>query len=124
MDRQKHRLSFCAVGLPAPYIESSIEAASRFSRLVALPGRWFSRACNCRRTNERHLSRMKVENWEDLRLFLHVAEQGGLAGAAEKTGISAPTIGRRMLALERATGRALFVRADRLRARNRTGKHC
>ena len=54
---------------------------------------------------------MKVENWEDLRLFLHVAEQGGLAGAAEKTGISAPTIGRRMLALERATGRALFVRA-------------
>ncbi|MFQ6186705.1 LysR family transcriptional regulator, partial [Sinorhizobium meliloti] len=23
---------------------------------------------------------MKVENWEDLRLFLHVAEQGGLAG--------------------------------------------
>ena len=54
---------------------------------------------------------MKVENWEDLRLFWHVAEQGGLAGAAERTGISAPTIGRRMLALERATGRALFVRA-------------
>ncbi|WEX75790.1 LysR family transcriptional regulator [Sinorhizobium numidicum] len=54
---------------------------------------------------------MKVENWEDLRLFFHVAQEGGLAGAAEKTGLSAPTIGRRMLALERSTGRALFVRA-------------
>ena len=54
---------------------------------------------------------MKDENWDDLRLFLHVAREGGLAGAAEKTGISPPTIGRRMLALERATGRALFIRA-------------
>lgn len=53
---------------------------------------------------------MKLDNWDDLRLFLHVAEQGGLAGAAEKTGVSAPTLGRRMLALERASGRALFVR--------------
>ena len=40
-------------------------------------------------------------DWDDLRLFLHVAEQGGLAGTATLTGISAPTIGRRMLALER-----------------------
>lgn len=53
---------------------------------------------------------MKDENWDDLRLFLQVALEGGLVGAAEKTGISAPTIGRRMLALERATGHALFVR--------------
>lgn len=53
---------------------------------------------------------MKDENWDDLRLFLHVAREGGLAGAAEKTGLSAPTIGRRMLALERTTGRSLFVR--------------
>ena len=54
---------------------------------------------------------MKDENWDDLRLFLHVAREGGLAGAADKTGISPPTIGRRMLALERSTGRALFIRA-------------
>jgi len=53
---------------------------------------------------------MKDENWDDLRLFLHVATEGGLVGAAEKTGISAPTIGRRMLALERATGHNLFLR--------------
>lgn len=53
---------------------------------------------------------MKDENWDDLRLFFHVAREGGLVGAAEKTGISAPTIGRRMLALERATGHKLFSR--------------
>ncbi|MGV8939557.1 MAG: LysR family transcriptional regulator [Allorhizobium sp.] len=53
---------------------------------------------------------MKDENWDDLRMFLHVASHGGLVGAANETGISAPTIGRRMLALERATGHSLFVR--------------
>lgn len=51
--------------------------------------------------------------WDDLRLFLHVASEGGLSGAADRTGLSAPTIGRRMLALERATGRALFIRSQR-----------
>lgn len=51
-------------------------------------------------------------DWDDLKLFLHVAEQGGLAGASTLTGISAPTIGRRMLALERRLGRSLFVRSQ------------
>ncbi|SCW29547.1 DNA-binding transcriptional regulator, LysR family [Rhizobium mongolense subsp. loessense] len=53
---------------------------------------------------------MKDANWDDLQLFFHVATAGGLSAAASKTGLSAPTIGRRMLALERATGRALFTR--------------
>lgn len=56
---------------------------------------------------------MKDENWDDLRLFLAVAREGGLVGAAEKTGMSGPTIGRRMLALERATGHHLFVRHNK-----------
>jgi DNA-binding transcriptional LysR family regulator len=50
--------------------------------------------------------------WDDLQLFFHVAEEGGLSGAAQRTGLSAPTIGRRMLALERTTGRTLFVRSQ------------
>ncbi|EPE99081.1 LysR family transcriptional regulator [Rhizobium grahamii] len=53
---------------------------------------------------------MKDANWDDLQLFFHVATGGGLSAAATQTGLSAPTIGRRMLALERATGRALFNR--------------
>jgi DNA-binding transcriptional LysR family regulator len=50
--------------------------------------------------------------WDDLKLFLHVAGEGGLSGASLRTGLSAPTIGRRMFALERALGRALFVRSQ------------
>ncbi|GGA40535.1 LysR family transcriptional regulator [Pelagibacterium lentulum] len=53
---------------------------------------------------------MKNENWEDIRLFLIVARRGGLTGAAQETGMSPPTIGRRMLALERSMGRSLLVR--------------
>ena len=52
----------------------------------------------------------KTLNWDDLRLFLAVARSGGLAAASTSTGKSAPTLGRRMLALERSLGKTLFVR--------------
>jgi len=51
-------------------------------------------------------------NWDDLKLFHIVATEGGLAGAASLTGISAPTIGRKMLFLERTMGRTLFIRSQ------------
>ncbi len=54
---------------------------------------------------------MNDRSWDDLRLFLHVARAGGLAGAARHSGLSAPTIGRRMLALEHSLGRTLFDRS-------------
>ncbi|WP_373355076.1 LysR family transcriptional regulator [Pseudoroseicyclus sp. CXY001] len=49
--------------------------------------------------------------WDDLRIFHHVAEGGGLSAAARRLGISVPTAGRRMLALEEATGLKLFERS-------------
>ena len=52
-------------------------------------------------------------DWDDLRLFLAVAKQGGLAGAVEPTGKSAPTLGRRMLGLEQHLGKELFERQAR-----------
>lgn len=52
-------------------------------------------------------------DWDDLRLFLAVARHGGLAGAQHETGKSAPTLGRRMLALERRPGQQLFERLAR-----------
>lgn len=52
-------------------------------------------------------------DWRDLDLFLAVARAGGLSQAARATGRSPATLGRRMLALERALGRELFVRHDR-----------
>lgn len=48
--------------------------------------------------------------WDDLAAFLVVARAGGLSGAARSLGSSAPTLGRRMHALERAVGRELFLR--------------
>jgi len=62
-------------------------------------------------------------DWDDLRLFLAVAREGGLAAAAASTGKSAPTLGRRMLALERRTGRDLFVRMARGYALTGAGQH-
>jgi len=52
-------------------------------------------------------------DWDDLRLFLAVARNGGLAAAVTATGKSAPTLGRRMLALERRLGCDLFHRMAR-----------
>lgn len=47
---------------------------------------------------------------DDFALFLAVADAGGLAGAAETTGVSAPTLSRRLTALERNLGETLFQR--------------
>lgn len=49
-------------------------------------------------------------NWEDIRLFLAVARAGGLVGAKTTTQLSAPTLGRRILALEHELGVTLFDR--------------
>ena len=50
---------------------------------------------------------------DDVALFLAVADQGGLTGAAQQTGVSVPTLGRRMTALETALGTRLFQRGPR-----------
>lgn len=50
-------------------------------------------------------------DWTDLRLFLAVARFGGLRGAAEDAGVSAPTLGRRMATLEQQIGQDLFARS-------------
>ncbi|WP_428672885.1 LysR family transcriptional regulator, partial [Roseibium sp.] len=52
-------------------------------------------------------------DWEDLRLFLAVAKAGGLAGAADKTGVSAATLGRRVASLERDLNVRLVEREAR-----------
>ena len=63
--------------------------------------------CNIRFMDE------TILDWDDMRLFLAVAHHGGLAAAAEASGKSAPTLGRRMLALERRLGQELFERLPR-----------
>jgi DNA-binding transcriptional LysR family regulator len=53
---------------------------------------------------------MKSLDWDDLKVFIHVARGGGLSAAAGELGLSPATIGRRMIVLERAVARPLFVR--------------
>lgn len=50
-------------------------------------------------------------DWNDLRYFLAVAQQGTLTGAARRLGTDHATVSRRVAALERAMGAKLFERA-------------
>jgi DNA-binding transcriptional LysR family regulator len=48
--------------------------------------------------------------WSDVRIFLAVMRSGTLGGAARALRLSHPTVGRRLRALEEATGQTLFQR--------------
>ena len=52
-------------------------------------------------------------DWSDIALFLAAAEAGTLSQAARSLGCSQPTVGRRLDALEKRLGTALFVRTAR-----------
>jgi DNA-binding transcriptional LysR family regulator len=49
-------------------------------------------------------------NWDDLRTFLAIARQGTLSAAARTLGVTQPTMGRRLAAMEARTGARLFQR--------------
>ena len=51
--------------------------------------------------------------WELYRSFLEVMRDGSLSGAARRLGLSQPTLGRHIDALEQALGGALFIRSQR-----------
>lgn len=55
---------------------------------------------------------MKNVAWDSYQLFLLVARSGGLTGAADPSGLSPATLGRRMIALEQELGRQLFQRSQ------------
>ena len=52
-------------------------------------------------------------DWTHIRAFLAVAETGSLSAAARALGLSQPTLGRHIRALEETTGNALFTRSPR-----------
>lgn len=49
-------------------------------------------------------------NWDDLKYFLAMAEEGSLSAAARKLNVSQPTLSRRLTALEESVGSDLFAR--------------
>jgi DNA-binding transcriptional LysR family regulator len=52
-------------------------------------------------------------SWDELRTFLEVARDGTLSGAARRLGVTQPTVGRHIDALETALGATLFTRSPR-----------
>ncbi len=54
-----------------------------------------------------------LRDWADIRLFLAILDQGSLVGAAEFLGLTQPTVGRRLAALEERFDTPLFVRTGR-----------
>lgn len=52
-------------------------------------------------------------DWNDLKALIAAAEAGSLSAAAARTGVSQPTLGRRIDALEAALGLKLFDRSQR-----------
>ena len=51
--------------------------------------------------------------WDELRTFLEVARDSSLSGAARRLGLTQPTVGRHIDALEEALGATLFTRSPR-----------
>ncbi|NRA20919.1 MAG: LysR family transcriptional regulator [Oceanospirillaceae bacterium] len=52
-----------------------------------------------------------LQDWNLVRAFIFVAEQGSLSAAARKMNISQPTLGRQIQQLEKSTGLNLFRRS-------------
>ena len=52
-------------------------------------------------------------DWNQLRAFLATAETGSLSAAARRLGLTQPTLGRQVAALEKSLGVVLFERAGR-----------
>jgi DNA-binding transcriptional LysR family regulator len=55
----------------------------------------------------------RLPDWDSYRSFLAVLDEGSLSGAARTLGLTQPTIGRHIEAVERALKRPLFVRSQR-----------
>jgi DNA-binding transcriptional LysR family regulator len=55
----------------------------------------------------------RAPDWDELRTFVEVARDGSLSGAARRLGLTQPTVGRHVDALEAALGLTLFTRSPR-----------
>jgi DNA-binding transcriptional LysR family regulator len=55
----------------------------------------------------------RAPRWDELRTFVEVSRDGSLSGAARRLGLTQPTVGRHIDALEAALGLTLFTRSPR-----------
>src|SRR5262249_32461694 len=64
----------------------------------------------CTKSMQFCLEPARAMEWSDLKVFLAIAREGTLGGAARNLGQTQPTMGRRLRALESAVGHTLFQR--------------
>lgn len=64
----------------------------------------------------------KSIDWNQMRALLATVEAGSLSGAARKLGLTQPTLGRQVAALEKSLGVVLFERAGRGLVLTQTGR--
>lgn len=62
-------------------------------------------------------------DWDNLRYFLELARTGTLAGAARRMGVEHTTVSRRIQALEKQIGEALFARETSGHRLTEAGRH-
>ncbi len=73
--------------------------------------------------NHSNMNKMSIlRDWSDLALFLAIAEAGTLAAAGQRLGLSQPSVGRKLAALEDKTGVSLFIRSGRRMVLSDTGR--
>ena len=58
------------------------------------------------------MTRVAEPSWDFYRTFLAVLEHGSLSAAARELGLTQPTVGRHILALEQSVGAELFTRSQ------------
>lgn len=61
-------------------------------------------------------------SWDDLRHFLAVVRAGSLTSAGRRLGVSQPTVGRRLIALEERLGARLFERRAKTMSLTEAGR--
>ena len=61
-------------------------------------------------------------DWNQLRAFLETAETGSLSVAARKLGLTQPTLGRQVAAIEQRMGVTLFERVGKALGLAATGR--
>jgi DNA-binding transcriptional LysR family regulator len=65
----------------------------------------------------------RAADWDLYRFLVAAAEAGSLSGAAERLGVSEPTVGRKITELEALLGCSLFLRSPRGLVLTEAGRH-
>ena len=66
---------------------------------------------------------MQLSDWNDFQAFILVAQTGQISRAAQKMGVNATTIGRRLRRLEERLGQTLFEQTRHGQSLTERGEH-